>query len=324
MRALLHFLFVLATVVLVKGEYDGQVRIVPSGANPYRGRLEVFHNWQWGTVCDDRFGHESAQVACRQLGLEGGWRVGAYDQYGFCRNVDGRFMCGSGPIWMDDVGCVGTESRLKDCRRTPWGWHNCVHAEDMIIQCLPPPLWNIEWEFEDQPDQPSFVSGTVAHYGLALKRVASPNVLAKCFPAWKAEGKLKIMVYTDDYLEPENPSSLPAQIHPYSWLIGWLRKPWAIPNVIFDVPQHHCDMERIRGVACAGYEVAPDIPMSWCWESTPNPPQGYLVQEAAAVINRSATVPSDTVSSPHAVAWTIATSVVQQNPNAYLHEMGIF
>ena len=34
---------------------------------PHIGRLEVFHNGQWGKVCDDLFGPEEADLACREL-----------------------------------------------------------------------------------------------------------------------------------------------------------------------------------------------------------------------------------------------------------------
>ena len=35
------------------------------------GRLEVFLNDEWGTVCDDYFGSYDADTVCRQLGFSG-------------------------------------------------------------------------------------------------------------------------------------------------------------------------------------------------------------------------------------------------------------
>ena len=48
------------------GQGNGDIRLV--GAGTASGRLEIYLNSQWGTVCDDGFGYTEAEVVCHQLG----------------------------------------------------------------------------------------------------------------------------------------------------------------------------------------------------------------------------------------------------------------
>ncbi|MCB9548300.1 MAG: hypothetical protein H6706_20990 [Myxococcales bacterium] len=105
------------------GPAEGAVRLA-AGANPGEGRVEVFHNDQWGTVCDDFWDLNDAEVVCRQLGFRGA--AAAIQQFG--GGVD--------PIWLDDVACAGNEPNLFACPHPAFGQHNCVHGEDAGVTCL--------------------------------------------------------------------------------------------------------------------------------------------------------------------------------------------
>ena len=45
------------------------------------------------------------------------------------------FTNGVGQIWLDNVQCRGTETRLIDCPANALGSHNCGHIEDAGVRC---------------------------------------------------------------------------------------------------------------------------------------------------------------------------------------------
>ncbi|XP_029945294.1 galectin-3-binding protein A-like isoform X2 [Salarias fasciatus] len=103
---------------------EGDVRLSGS-TDASEGRVEVYHEGRWGTVCDDNWDMAEAQVVCRQLNFPGAKSL-----------IIGRqYQQAPGPIWLDDINCKGTEKHLVNCEFKSWGETDCSHKEDVGVVC---------------------------------------------------------------------------------------------------------------------------------------------------------------------------------------------
>ena len=66
-----------------------------------------------------------ANVFCKELGFSHAIRAYSSATHGQ----------GTGPIWMDDVACSGSEAHMHECRHRGWGNHDCTHSRDASVRC---------------------------------------------------------------------------------------------------------------------------------------------------------------------------------------------
>ena len=105
---------------------EGDLRL-RDGTGDREGRLEIYHDNQWGTICEGGFDLSDADVACRQLGFPGVEEL----------KLSAFFGEGQGPVFLDGVECEGSEKQLAECDSNGWSQTSCLHSGDVGVVCNP-------------------------------------------------------------------------------------------------------------------------------------------------------------------------------------------
>ena len=93
--------------------------------------MQVYYNGLWGTVCDNGWDLNDAEVVCTELGY--GPTIAAIYPY---HVISGNNVGPEGNQFrFDEVNCVGTEVTIANCLHGEWSDHNCIHDEFAGVRC---------------------------------------------------------------------------------------------------------------------------------------------------------------------------------------------
>ncbi|KAL7990344.1 hypothetical protein Chor_013774 [Crotalus horridus] len=95
------------------------------GKKDFEGRVEIYHDGYWGTICDDQWDDKDAEVVCRYLDLSA-TAVTVYRPYSETWLV---------PLHLHNVECSGTEHTLGECTIHQSGQHNCWKKKSARVMC---------------------------------------------------------------------------------------------------------------------------------------------------------------------------------------------
>lgn len=76
-----------------------------NGPHPCAGRVEVYNNGQWGTICGESWDLSDASVVCKQLDCGRAHKISTLTEYGL----------GSGHAFTHRFECNGREQTLSQC-----------------------------------------------------------------------------------------------------------------------------------------------------------------------------------------------------------------
>ncbi|XP_033730429.1 deleted in malignant brain tumors 1 protein-like, partial [Pecten maximus] len=146
-----------------------RIRLV-NGIAPNEGRVEIYHDGQWGTVCDDNFHYDEARTVCEALGYRSGT---PFEKAYFDR--------GTGPIFVDDLQCSVSDTGIHQlqlgktfCFFNDWNVSNCDHGEDAGVIC------SAGYKLQSVTCQQSWTEYNSHCYKLFMNSVTWPEAQKQC------------------------------------------------------------------------------------------------------------------------------------------------
>ena len=97
------------------------------GSQNNEGRVQVYYNGRWGSVCNHQWDFYDARVACRQLGFVDVLITITDNRYGDREQEEDEVL--------DYVQCSGNEPGLQFCDNNGFGNQDCSVSEMAGVVC---------------------------------------------------------------------------------------------------------------------------------------------------------------------------------------------
>ena len=172
----------------VKAINNGDIRLVGNETIPYQGRLEIFLNKTWGTICAKHSPslQSVADTACRQLKFKSTFAYGPVEELSY------PVAPAATPIHIESIDCPFSDSTcsqdyLLHVLRCKVGQTMdpsiCTHDSDIAVYCLPESILSPSYEGQIAlytiapyvpPVNVSLSSGVV---GIFFHRSAKPGLI---------------------------------------------------------------------------------------------------------------------------------------------------
>ncbi|XP_052763243.1 scavenger receptor cysteine-rich type 1 protein M160-like [Mya arenaria] len=104
---------------------NSTVRLL-NGTSERSGRVEVFHQGEWGTICADDFDNDDADVVCRKAGIRL-WNASVLTGSTFGRGNLSNII--------NSTNCTGQEWDLSACKSSPWQESSCNGTDVASVNC---------------------------------------------------------------------------------------------------------------------------------------------------------------------------------------------